>query len=168
MELFFALYSATNSQFVSENFYLKLNNGDEITSAHNIQTMFKDIGKKFFKEELWLVVRIFRVGVMLKDLQGIKGPVQTRQYSTSEVTITNQLRRPVGVAVMQLSSSLLDSLIAGELHTLKPENFPIYTTQKEETFTWMHERTYIPAVSKVDTPSRTGAQQWNQSELEFH
>lgn len=50
----------------------------------------------------------------------------------------NEFKRPYGVAVLEITPTILSLLIAGETYT-HPKQMAVYTTQKEEIFHKIHK-----------------------------
>uniref|UniRef100_A0A8B9GRP0 Dedicator of cytokinesis 2 n=1 Tax=Astyanax mexicanus TaxID=7994 RepID=A0A8B9GRP0_ASTMX len=93
-ELFMSLYDPNKQVIISENYLVRW--GDkgfpkDVEMLNNLKVVFTDLGNKDLnREKIYLICQIVRVGRMdLKD--------------TSTKKFTNGLRRPFGVAVMDIS-----------------------------------------------------------------
>uniref|UniRef100_A0AAR2JDJ7 Dedicator of cytokinesis 2 n=1 Tax=Pygocentrus nattereri TaxID=42514 RepID=A0AAR2JDJ7_PYGNA len=103
-ELFMSLYDPLKQMIVSENYLVRW--GDkgfpkDVEMLNNLKVVFTDLGNKDLnREKIYLICQIVRVGRMdLKD--------------TSTKKFTTGLRRPFGVAVMDISD-----IIKGKMESL--------------------------------------------------
>uniref|UniRef100_A0A8B9GUZ8 Dedicator of cytokinesis 2 n=1 Tax=Astyanax mexicanus TaxID=7994 RepID=A0A8B9GUZ8_ASTMX len=103
-ELFMSLYDPNKQVIISENYLVRW--GDkgfpkDVEMLNNLKVVFTDLGNKDLnREKIYLICQIVRVGRMdLKD--------------TSTKKFTNGLRRPFGVAVMDISD-----IIKGKMESL--------------------------------------------------
>lgn len=93
-ELFMSLYDPMKQTIISENYMVRWGSKGfpkEIDMLNNLKVVFTDLGNKdLSREKIYLICQIVRVGRMdLKD--------------TNQKKFTNGLRRPFGVAVMDIS-----------------------------------------------------------------
>uniref|UniRef100_A0A8C6V5F0 Dedicator of cytokinesis 2 n=1 Tax=Neogobius melanostomus TaxID=47308 RepID=A0A8C6V5F0_9GOBI len=93
-ELFMSLYDPVKQTIISENYLVRWGSGGfpkEIEMLNNLKVVFTDLGNKdLSREKIYLICQIVRVGRM--DLK--------ESYSKK---FTHGLRRPFGVAVMDIS-----------------------------------------------------------------
>ncbi|KAJ0050076.1 hypothetical protein NL108_011796, partial [Boleophthalmus pectinirostris] len=93
-ELFMSLYDPIKQTIISENYLVRWGSGGfpkEIDMLNNLKVVFTDLGNKdLSREKIYLICQIVRVGRM--DLK--------ESYSKK---FTQGLRRPFGVAVMDIS-----------------------------------------------------------------
>lgn len=123
----FALYSAQLQMFVSETFlHIKgaSNSADDSSTSLLLSpaTIFQNIGSKDFKKDLWIVCRAYRRGAIIRGTE------------TGKI----EYKRPYGVALMELTPTLVESLASGDQFTTG-ENLKVYITNKEEQFPTLHE-----------------------------
>ncbi|XP_067899322.1 dedicator of cytokinesis protein 2-like isoform X3 [Heterodontus francisci] len=93
-ELFMALYDPQKQSIISENYLVRWGSGGlpkEIDMLNNLKVVFTDLGNKDLnRDKIYLICQIVRVGRMdLKD--------------TNQKKCTQGLRRPFGVAVMDIT-----------------------------------------------------------------
>ncbi|XP_076035833.1 dedicator of cytokinesis protein 3-like isoform X2 [Oratosquilla oratoria] len=96
-EIFFSLYDAKQSRFISERFLVKLSKegfSNYIDCINSNCTVFTDLGSADLDSELYIVTQVIRIGRMMFSESGKKTSVQN-------------FRRPYGVALFKLTSSLL-------------------------------------------------------------
>ena len=127
-DLFFSLYSASESKFVTEEYSLALSDQGlplNLALLHKMRTVFTDLSARDFEKDLWLVCRIYRKGRLVFDTAKAKSP--QRLY-----------RRPFGCAACSLTESNIDSMVGKEY---EPPNaaMTIYTCGDESKFSRIHE-----------------------------
>ncbi|KAL4631173.1 dedicator of cytokinesis protein 2 [Arapaima gigas] len=93
-ELFMSLYDPNKQTIISENYLVRWGSKGfpkEVEMLNNLKVVFTDLGNKdLSREKIYLICQIVRVGRMdLRDTSGKK--------------LTQGLRRPFGVAVMDIS-----------------------------------------------------------------
>uniref|UniRef100_A0AAV2MIR7 C2 DOCK-type domain-containing protein n=1 Tax=Knipowitschia caucasica TaxID=637954 RepID=A0AAV2MIR7_KNICA len=93
-DLFMSLYDPNNQTIISENYLVRWGSGGfpkDIDMLNNLKVVFTDLGNKdLSREKIYLVCQIVRVGRM--DLK-----------ESNSKKFTQNLRRPFGVAVMDIS-----------------------------------------------------------------
>uniref|UniRef100_UPI00398F705B dedicator of cytokinesis protein 2-like isoform X1 n=1 Tax=Pristiophorus japonicus TaxID=55135 RepID=UPI00398F705B len=93
-ELFMALYDPQKQSIISENYLVRWGSGGlpkEIDMLNNLKVVFTDLGNKDLnRDKIYLICQIVRVGRM--DLR-----------DTHQKKCTQGLRRPFGVAVMDIT-----------------------------------------------------------------
>jgi hypothetical protein len=150
-EIYFSLYSATERKFISEEFLVPLpqNNDGEPVSEVTLRrkTIFQNICAKDFVQDLFIVIRVYRRGAIISAFkEGDKKKPRLPQSVGSGVGNESftQYRRPFGIGVMELTPSIVSTLMNGEKFTT-PENIRIYQPgdkgSKEEIFNTMLDRT---------------------------
>ncbi|XP_037637082.1 dedicator of cytokinesis protein 2-like isoform X1 [Sebastes umbrosus] len=121
-ELFMSLYDPIKGAIISENYLVRW--GDkgfpkEIEMLNNLKVVFTDLGNKdLSREKIYLICQIVRVGRM--DLK-----------ETNHKKSTQGLRRPFGVAVMDISD-----LIKGKIECDEEKQFfiPFFPVVAENDF----------------------------------
>lgn len=154
-ELYFALYSASEKKFLTEQFLVVLTyNGmpkDE-EQIGKLQTLFVDLSLHDLTDNVYLVCHIVRLGSM-KLMEKDHFPATSifhsnKHQSFLKPTTSNMYRRPFGCAVLKLSSLLF----AEDLSTTTTTNtnslsqpssveydMPIFTSISESNYTTLHE-----------------------------
>uniref|UniRef100_A0A4W3JZL4 Dedicator of cytokinesis 2 n=1 Tax=Callorhinchus milii TaxID=7868 RepID=A0A4W3JZL4_CALMI len=104
-ELFMSLYDPHNQIIISENYLVRWGSGGlpkEIEMLNNLKAVFTDLGnKELNREKIYLICQIVRVGRMdLKD--------------THQKKYTQGLRRPFGVAVMDITDIIKGKIDSDE------------------------------------------------------
>ncbi|CEP00437.1 hypothetical protein PBRA_001491 [Plasmodiophora brassicae] len=97
-QVFFSLYSPEQQRFVSEEYVVELTAAgmpEDINLLGNLKGEFRDVELSHFKEGLYLVCQIFRMGSLRFDGK----PASTKKSKKSTC-----YRRPFGCAVLKLSS----------------------------------------------------------------
>ncbi|GAM22716.1 hypothetical protein SAMD00019534_058910 [Acytostelium subglobosum LB1] len=137
-ELYFSLYSKSESKFITEEFQVGLTAQG---MPHNVEmigklsTLFVDISRKELQQELYLVCRLIRRGRMLTDSNKKAGALS--------------YRRPFGCAVLKIEDNVA---YAKELeHTM-----PIYTASQESSFSTLHEHIIKGGSSLSQVPKAKG------------
>ncbi|KAI9478709.1 MAG: hypothetical protein EXX96DRAFT_571922 [Benjaminiella poitrasii] len=161
-ELYFALYSANEHRFLTENFLVVLNyNGMPKDEAQidKLMTLFTDLSSHDIGEGLYMVCYIVRLGGMKlidsKDHFGtisshtsqffhsnkhFHQPFQKHSTTTQNVNPQNMCRRPFGCAVLKLNSSSILQCSNDDLQKSAFEyDMPIYTAVSEANFAILHE-----------------------------
>uniref|UniRef100_A0A674NN87 Dedicator of cytokinesis 2 n=1 Tax=Takifugu rubripes TaxID=31033 RepID=A0A674NN87_TAKRU len=121
-ELFMSLYDPIKQTIISENYLVRWGSKGlpkEIDMLNNLKVVFTDLGNKdLSKEKIYLICQIVRVGRMeLKE-------INTKKW-------TQGLRRPFGVAVMDISD-----LIKGKVECDEEKQFfiPFFPVVAENDF----------------------------------
>uniref|UniRef100_W5LA00 Dedicator of cytokinesis 2 n=1 Tax=Astyanax mexicanus TaxID=7994 RepID=W5LA00_ASTMX len=121
-ELFMSLYDPNKQVIISENYLVRW--GDkgfpkDVEMLNNLKVVFTDLGNKDLnREKIYLICQIVRVGRMdLKD--------------TSTKKFTNGLRRPFGVAVMDISDIIKGKM---ECDEEKQHFIPVHPVLTENDF----------------------------------
>ncbi|XP_056898957.1 dedicator of cytokinesis protein 2-like [Takifugu flavidus] len=121
-ELFMSLYDPIKQTIISENYLVRWGSKGlpkEIDMLNNLKVVFTDLGNKdLSKEKIYLICQIVRVGRMeLKE-------INTKKW-------TQGLRRPFGVAVMDISD-----LIKGKVECDEEKQFfiPFFPVIAENDF----------------------------------
>lgn len=151
-ELYFSLYSAADKKFISEEFLVPLpaNNEEEndIVALLRRKTIFQNICAKDFVKDLYIVVRVFRRGSIIAP--NVKDSDKKRR-AVDKGAISNGIgndsfkhyRRPFGIGVLELTPSIVSTLVSGEKYIV-PENIKIFQPgdkgSKEEIFSTMVDR----------------------------
>uniref|UniRef100_A0A8C2XSD6 Dedicator of cytokinesis 1 n=1 Tax=Cyclopterus lumpus TaxID=8103 RepID=A0A8C2XSD6_CYCLU len=97
-EVLMSLYDPVDSKFISENYLVKWSSSGlvkDIDQLHNLRAVFTDLGSEDLKrEKISFVCQIVRVGRM-----------ELRDNNTKK--LTSGLRRPFGVAVMDVTDIIM-------------------------------------------------------------
>lgn len=108
VQLFMSLYDAKESKFISENFFVEWNQSflRDLDLLNNLKVLFCDLGSKDLqREKMYFICQIIRIGNMEnKDLES-----QKQRHNTiynSQKKLVDGLRRPFGVAVLEISDIL--------------------------------------------------------------
>ncbi|KAG4088185.1 hypothetical protein H8356DRAFT_1281091 [Neocallimastix lanati (nom. inval.)] len=146
-----ALFNRIENRYVSETFIFKLNAFNlpytENKPYSQLRTLFVDLSHRDLNDNIYLVIKIVRVGRMnMSDKDLIKSSDSSNtSASTINMTSTMSLvpgnpngmvsfRRPYGCAIMELGSILLNK------QEIKPEyTLRIYVPTQENQFSTMHE-----------------------------
>uniref|UniRef100_A0A3Q2DTW0 Dedicator of cytokinesis 1 n=2 Tax=Cyprinodon variegatus TaxID=28743 RepID=A0A3Q2DTW0_CYPVA len=108
-EVLMSLYDPVESKFISENYLVKWSSSGmvkDIDQLHNLRAVFTDLGSEDLKrEKISFVCQIVRVGRM-----------ELRDNNTKK--LTSGLRRPFGVAVMDVTD-----IITGKLDDEDKQHF---------------------------------------------
>ncbi|KAF3853752.1 hypothetical protein F7725_014440 [Dissostichus mawsoni] len=108
-EVLMSLYDPVDSKFVSENYLVKWSSSGlvkDIDQLHNLRAVFTDLGSEDLKrEKISFVCQIVRVGRM-----------ELRDNNTKK--LTSGLRRPFGVAVMDVTD-----IITGKMDDEDKQHF---------------------------------------------
>uniref|UniRef100_A0A7N6F7I4 Dedicator of cytokinesis 1 n=1 Tax=Anabas testudineus TaxID=64144 RepID=A0A7N6F7I4_ANATE len=108
-EVLMSLYDPVESKFISENYLVKWSSSGlvkDIDQLHNLRAVFTDLGSEDLKrEKISFVCQIVRVGRM-----------ELRDNNTKK--LTSGLRRPFGVAVMDITD-----IITGKLDDEDKQHF---------------------------------------------
>ncbi|KAM9356802.1 dedicator of cytokinesis 2 [Symphorus nematophorus] len=121
-ELFMSLYDPIKQTIISENYLVRWGSKGfpkEIDMLNNLKVVFTDLGNKdLSREKIYLICQIVRVGRM--DLK-----------ETNNKKCTQGLRRPFGVAVMDISD-----LIKGKIECDEEKQFfiPFFPVVAENDF----------------------------------
>uniref|UniRef100_A0A674NSZ3 Dedicator of cytokinesis 2 n=1 Tax=Takifugu rubripes TaxID=31033 RepID=A0A674NSZ3_TAKRU len=116
-ELFMSLYDPIKQTIISENYLVRWGSKGlpkEIDMLNNLKVVFTDLGNKdLSKEKIYLICQIVRVGRMeLKE-------INTKKW-------TQGLRRPFGVAVMDISDLIKGKVECDEEKQFFIPFFPLY------------------------------------------
>eukprot|EP00468_Gymnochlora_sp_CCMP2014_P013722 CAMPEP_0167751864 /NCGR_PEP_ID=MMETSP0110_2-20121227/6814_1 /TAXON_ID=629695 /ORGANISM="Gymnochlora sp., Strain CCMP2014" /LENGTH=2244 /DNA_ID=CAMNT_0007637405 /DNA_START=94 /DNA_END=6829 /DNA_ORIENTATION=- len=142
LEVYAGIYSGIEQAYITEEFFLAVDESGEPVKPGNGITpscVFTDLTlKDVIKGELYLVVRAFRVGTF-------KTRGSTRSLIASSVRIVSQtqkqiVRRPAGVAVMELSYDAC-ATIGKTAHSRRSktiEEINLVTTKDEKDFPFLH------------------------------
>ena len=183
-ELFFSLYSKSISQFISEEFCAILNHHgvlardpDGSSSPGHIRALFKDVGEREVKDDIYLVCRIVRNGAMKLGTPGHSNdtlrrgsePAFQRISEIVETTPFNRrnsgmsippdtqsrcFRRPFGAAVLELSAVKTLSH-EGIGSTAATEHIlPIFVPTTEATFSNLHQHLIMGNVREFEKSPR--------------
>uniref|UniRef100_A0A672IJZ1 Dedicator of cytokinesis 1 n=1 Tax=Salarias fasciatus TaxID=181472 RepID=A0A672IJZ1_SALFA len=118
-EVLMSLYDPVESKFISENYLVKWSSSGlvkDIDQLHNLRAVFTDLGSEDLKrEKISFVCQIVRVGRM-----------ELRDNNTKK--LTSGLRRPFGVAVMDVTDIITGlwvtlKLLPGDIHQIR-KDFP--------------------------------------------
>ncbi|TTC88574.1 Dedicator of cytokinesis protein 3 [Bagarius yarrelli] len=140
VEVFFSLYDARETKFISERFLVKLNKSGGPQNPEKVDrlcTLFMDLSTKDLKKELYIVAHVIRTGRMLLN-DSKKGPPHV------------QYRRPYGCAALAMSdvfSSITDPKEEKDF-VLK-----IYTCNNESEWYQVHENIIRKSSTKYSAPS---------------
>ncbi|XP_038839926.1 dedicator of cytokinesis protein 1-like, partial [Salvelinus namaycush] len=108
-EVLMSLYDPVESQFISENYLVRWSSQGlvkDIEQLHNLRSVFTDLGSQDLKrEKISFVCQIVRVGRM-----------ELRDNNTKK--LTSGLRRPFGVAVMDVTD-----IITGKMDDEDKQHF---------------------------------------------
>jgi len=148
-----ALFNRVENRFVSETFIFRLNSFNQPYSEEKdfsqLRTLFVDLSHRDLNDNIYLVIKIIRVGRMIvSDKEVIKNTdtsssannVAASNMSLASPSTPNSgngtisFRRPYGCCVMELGSILLNK------QEIKPEyTLRIYVPTTENNFSTMHE-----------------------------
>uniref|UniRef100_A0A670IDP7 Dedicator of cytokinesis 1 n=1 Tax=Podarcis muralis TaxID=64176 RepID=A0A670IDP7_PODMU len=121
-EVLMSLYDPLESKFISENYLVRWSSSGlpkDIDRLHNLRAVFTDLGSKDLKrEKISFVCQIVRVGRM-----------ELRDNNTRK--LTSGLRRPFGVAVMDVTDIISGKEISSLWVTLKLLPGDIHQIRKE-------------------------------------
>ncbi|CAO3653315.1 unnamed protein product [Mucor hiemalis] len=157
-ELYFALYSASERKFLTEQFLVVLTyNGmpkDE-EQIGKLQALFVDLSLHDLTDNVYLVCHIVRLGsmkLMEKDHFPATSIFHSNKHQSflkpSSASTSNMYRRPFGCAVLKLSSLLFSAdpltTTASNSNSLSQPSsieydMPIYTSISESNYTTLHE-----------------------------
>eukprot|EP00736_Rhodelphis_marinus_P004252 Rmarinus@m.2576 len=129
-EVYCSLFSKTQNRFISEEYAIFLAIEGMPRNREGIgrlQTIFKDVPRMWFSQELYLVVRIVRDGRLVFD-EKAKPPEDKEPIC----------RRPYGCAVFGLSSPFVMERLIGETE-YSPDNVGIFMPTTESRFATLHE-----------------------------
>uniref|UniRef100_A0A8C5NH96 Dedicator of cytokinesis 1 n=1 Tax=Gouania willdenowi TaxID=441366 RepID=A0A8C5NH96_GOUWI len=123
-EVLMSLYDPVESKFISENYLVKWSSSGlvkDIDQLHNLRSVFTDLGSEDLKrEKISFVCQIVRVGRM-----------ELRDNNTKK--LTSGLRRPFGVAVMDVTD-----IITGKMDDEDKQHFiPFQPVAGENDFLQM-------------------------------
>jgi hypothetical protein len=147
-ELYFSLYSTTEKKYVSEEFLVPIPANNEIENDIDVilrrKSIFQNICAKDFVKDLYIVVRVYRRGGIIapqvKDGDKKKRLPQAGVGNGMGNESFTQYRRPFGIGVLQLTPSIVSTLMSGEKY-ITPENIKIFQPgekgSKEEIFSTM-------------------------------
>ncbi|XP_049341467.1 dedicator of cytokinesis protein 3-like isoform X2 [Astyanax mexicanus] len=139
-EVFFSLYDARESKYISERFLVKLNKNGGPQNPEKVDrlcALFTDLSTKDLKKELYIVAHVIRTGRMLLN-DSKKGPPHV------------QYRRPYGCAALAMSdvfSSITDP------REEKDFVLKIYTCNNESEWYQIHENIIRKSSTKYSAPS---------------
>uniref|UniRef100_A0AAR2JE00 Dedicator of cytokinesis 3 n=1 Tax=Pygocentrus nattereri TaxID=42514 RepID=A0AAR2JE00_PYGNA len=139
-EVFFSLYDARESKYISERFLVKLNKNGGPQNPEKVDrlcALFTDLSTKDLKKELYIVAHVIRSGRMLLN-DSKKGPPHV------------QYRRPYGCAALAMSdvfSSITDP------REEKDFVLKIYTCNNESEWYQIHENIIRKSSTKYSAPS---------------
>ena len=179
-ELFFSLYNANGSRFVSEDFCAILNHNGVLARdpSARIRTLFTDIVQADAIDPIYLVCRIVRNGSMkmgstmgsiteggrraseasYRDLNGSTvwsgtdpyDPQANGRNASSDV----HFRRPFGCAVLELTQ-LKQMVEEGlEVSSTREYNMPIFVPTHEATFSMLHQDIISKNTKEYEKSSR--------------
>ncbi|RCI03452.1 hypothetical protein CU098_001504, partial [Rhizopus stolonifer] len=157
-ELFFALYSATERKFLTEQFNVVLNyNGMPKDEAQigKIQALFVDLSLHDISDNLYMICHIVRYGGMKlndsKDHFGTLGSHTSQFFHSnkhlshqtlqkqSQSSMSTSVRRPFGCAVLKLTGLLSPQNQIQKEADLLEHDMPIFTAISEATYATLHE-----------------------------
>jgi hypothetical protein len=126
VELCFSLYSKKEKKIISEEFLVSLPHDNCSLKADDVRKIIiQDIGADDFKNELFLIVRIYRKGSILQE----------RKSKENQKSL--EFKRPYGCAVLELDPATVSSLMSGDIFNMDP--LPVYVPTKEECFYNLHK-----------------------------
>lgn len=172
-ELYFALYSATERKFLTEQFVVVLNyNGMPKDEAQigKMRALFVDLFLHDLTDNLYLVCHIVRLGGMKwneKDHFHSSSIFHSSKHQSFQKqqfngnSVTTLCKRPFGCAVLKLSS-LLNSSDASTTtsssttvqSSLLEYDMPIYTPISESNYTTLHENIIFGNIKEFQTNPR--------------
>ncbi|XP_046744108.1 dedicator of cytokinesis protein 3 isoform X1 [Diprion similis] len=124
VEIYFSLYDARHSQYLSERFLVRISKegfSNYVEKLHSNCTIFTDLGNADLSKDLYMVAHVMRCGRMLYSDSG-KNKACSTVY-----------RRPHGVAVLCLAEATQDHSEESEM------TFKVYQGEEKE-FHQLHEQ----------------------------
>lgn len=109
VELLLRLYDAKEQKAITENYvvlWTKEGLTRDIDQLHNLRVLFSDLGPRdLTRDRVYLVCYIIRIGALeIKDTDHRRlSLVQNTNIKTKTTTTTDTMRRPFGVAAMDIS-----------------------------------------------------------------
>ncbi|KAJ1522281.1 hypothetical protein ONE63_002583 [Megalurothrips usitatus] len=107
-EIYFSLFDSKKLKYISERFLVRISKdgfSNYVEKLHSNCTIFTDLGNADLCKEIYLVAHVMRVGKMLYSESSKKSSTGTS--GGNMLTNSNLFRRPVGVAVLNISDLLL-------------------------------------------------------------
>ncbi|CAH1759237.1 2984_t:CDS:2 [Entrophospora sp. SA101] len=169
-ELYFSLYTKTDSRFITEEYCIILNhNGvpkDE-SKIQKIRTLFTDLSPHDIQDQVFLICRIIRTGSMKmenkdKDFSKDSNSVKSSSSSFSSQNNSNgnnstnirlspqTFRRPFGCAILDITH-----LIQGkEKESMSEHVMQIYVPTQGSTFAILHEDIIYNRVKEFEKSPR--------------
>lgn len=126
-ELHFALYTQ-KSGFITENYCIRLTSKgfpEDTGMLGKMKTLFPNLHVKDFQDELYLVCRIYRRGILVYDSK--KQKEGSRLY-----------KRPFGCCAMSVNALQLENNI-GQEYTPPNDSMTIWMPKNEQSFGTVHE-----------------------------
>jgi len=132
IDLYFSLYSTSLNSFISEPFVIELDavKFEELRSNDALlrpfRTLYADVLSNFLQisngsSDVWIVCQAYK-------------------RTTIPHVLQQEIKRPIAAAVMEITSSIIETLTNGDTYTT-PNNLKMYTC-KDEYFSTLHKRTY--------------------------
>uniref|UniRef100_A0A4W6FC61 Dedicator of cytokinesis 1 n=1 Tax=Lates calcarifer TaxID=8187 RepID=A0A4W6FC61_LATCA len=127
-EVLMSLYDPVESKFISENYLVKWSSSGlvkDIDQLHNLRAVFTDLGSEDLKrEKISFVCQIVRVGRM-----------ELRDNNTKK--LTSGLRRPFGVAVMDVTDIITVHCSAFAFTPSSPNSAPLLFASNASPGLWV-------------------------------
>ncbi|CAE1274916.1 DOCK3 [Acanthosepion pharaonis] len=140
LELYFSIYDAKDSKFISERFLVKLTHQGmpkTMEKLNNCYGLFTDLSSNDMEKDLWLVIQIYRIGKMLIN-------------ETSKKAMNQKFKRPYGVA----ACSFRDINQSSFIHEEKEISLKVTScVDKEELFINLHENIIKKASPRFSSSS---------------
>ncbi|XKL62442.1 hypothetical protein PGB90_002275 [Kerria lacca] len=137
IEIYFSLYDAKKTKFISERFLVKISKegfSNYLSKLHNNCTIFTDLGNSDLNKDLYVVAHIMRIGKMLHSESGKKlsATLSSSQYSGC------MFKRPFGVGVFNIGPEIITMMNNGSDIEEKEYSFKVFQCEDKEFFQ-LHE-----------------------------
>lgn len=128
-EVYLSLYDNVTGRFLTDRYLIQISKqgfSNYIEKLHNNCTIFTDLGNADLKKEIYLVAHVMRIGKMVYNDSNRK---------SNDKTSLQCFKRPVGVAVLNISEALNSTLVPGEE---KESTFKVVQGEEKDFFQ-LHE-----------------------------
>uniref|UniRef100_A0A8D9BP44 Dedicator of cytokinesis protein 3 n=1 Tax=Cacopsylla melanoneura TaxID=428564 RepID=A0A8D9BP44_9HEMI len=108
-EIYFTLYDAKKSKFLSERFLVKISKegfSNYVEKLNSNRTIFTDLGTADLNKDIYIVAHIFRMGRMLYSESTKKLSASLTHTSVTPAGGSQGFKRPLGVAVHEIGEFL--------------------------------------------------------------
>ncbi|KAG1690288.1 Dedicator of cytokinesis protein 1 [Nymphon striatum] len=112
-DVLMTLYDSRENKFISENYLVKWAKeglARDLDQLNNLHVLFTDLGSKdLIREKVFLVCQIIRIGEYPSSME-LKEPIEQKRSTVYSKKISDGIRRPFGVAVMDVSDIINGSV----------------------------------------------------------